>query len=500
MELRRLVNTGLARAVILAAAVVAVATLVRLWIAAGVPLAPDEAYYWIWSQALSPGYFDHPPMVALWIRAGTALAGQTPLGVRLLGPLATAVGSGFLFDAGRILFPGTLFPGARFPGSRRPARWLAGAGVGTISVVLLNATLLVGVGSIIMTPDSPLLLFWTLTLWAMARLIVSGNGTWWLAAGVFAGLAGLSKYTAIFLWVGIGLWAVVVPQGRIWLRRWQPWTAVAIGAALFLPVVVWNASHEWAGLLKQGGRVADWQPARAAGFLAELVGGQVGLATPWIFVLCMIGLGVAARRSWAMRDPRWTLLAALSVPPVAVFLQHAIGDRVQGNWPAIIYPALALAAAVWLAERGRRDWIGASALGFGITVVVYLQVVFGLIPLPPGLDPIALRPARLGCAGAANRGSLPRHQCTLRCRRRLRVGQPTGVDAARIRAGGRCRCALGILRASVRANRGSSRCAVARLSQNRPTRSRDLAAGRAAGFCDPPGRPPRNCGLSGRRG
>jgi 4-amino-4-deoxy-L-arabinose transferase-like glycosyltransferase len=376
---------------ILAAAIVAVATLVRLWIASAVPLAPDEAYYWIWSQALAPGYLDHPPMVALWIRAGTDLAGQTPLGVRLLGPIATAVGSGFLFDTARTLFPGTLFPGTRFPGSRLPSNWLAGVGAGTIAVILLNATLLVGVGSVIMTPDSPLLLFWSLTLWAMARLIVSGNGVWWLAAGAFAGLAALSKYTAVFLWLGIGLWAVLLPQGRVWLRRWQPWAALAIGVALFLPVIVWNASHQWAGLLKQGGRVADWQPARAAGFLAELVGAQVGLATPWIFVLCMIGLGVAGRRSWATRDPAWTLLAALSVLPVVVFLQHAIGDRVQGNWPAIIYPALALAAAVWLAERGRRDWVGASALGFGITVVVYLQVVFGLIPLPPGLDPIALR-------------------------------------------------------------------------------------------------------------
>jgi len=53
--------------VILAAAIVAVVTLVRLWIAAVAPLVPDEAYYWIWSHALASGYLDHPPMVALWI-------------------------------------------------------------------------------------------------------------------------------------------------------------------------------------------------------------------------------------------------------------------------------------------------------------------------------------------------------------------------------------------------------------------------------------------------
>ncbi|HEY0422416.1 MAG TPA: hypothetical protein VGC82_03740, partial [Rhodopila sp.] len=47
------------------AAAIAVVTLIRLVMAAIVPLAPDEAYYWIWSRALAPGYLDHPPMVAL---------------------------------------------------------------------------------------------------------------------------------------------------------------------------------------------------------------------------------------------------------------------------------------------------------------------------------------------------------------------------------------------------------------------------------------------------
>jgi 4-amino-4-deoxy-L-arabinose transferase-like glycosyltransferase len=369
MELRRFRDIGLARAVILAAAGVAAVTLARLWVAASVPLAPDEAYYWIWSQALAPGYFDHPPMVALWIRAGTDLAGITPFGVRMLGPLTAAVASGLLFDAGRLLFPGTR--------------------ADLVAVILLNATLLLGVGSVIMTPDSPLLFFWTATLWTMARLIASGRGAWWLIAGALAGLASVSKYTAVFLWAGIGLWALGAPIGRAWLRRWFPWGGMVIGAGIFAPVVIWNAAHHWAGLLKQGGRVGDWQPSRAFGFLAELIAGQFGLATPWVFILCTIGLGVAARR--IRRDSAWALLAALSLPPVLVFLQHATGDRVQGNWPAIIYPALALAAAGWLAERRRRDWIGASALGFGITGVVYAQALYGLIPLPPSLNPIALR-------------------------------------------------------------------------------------------------------------
>jgi 4-amino-4-deoxy-L-arabinose transferase-like glycosyltransferase len=351
------------------AAALAVVTLVRLVVAATAPLAPDETYYWIWSHALAAGYLDHPPMVALWIRAGTILAGQTALGVRLLGPLAAFVASWMLFDAGRVLFPGTK--------------------AGVAAVLLLNATLLMGVGTVIMTPDSPLLFFWTATLWAVARLAAGGAAGWWLAAGVFGGLALDSKYTALFLWVGIGLWVLLVPAIRPWLRRWQPWAACAIGFLLFAPVLAWNQAHGWVGFIKQGGRVEDWHPSRALGFLGELIGGQIGLATPLVWLLCVAGLWVAGWQAVQRRDAVWSLLAALSVPPALVFLQHVSGDRVQGNWPAIIYPALTIAAGA-LAVR-RSFLTGAVGLGFAITALAYVQATTGLIPLSPHLDPIAMR-------------------------------------------------------------------------------------------------------------
>ena len=365
-----------------AAAALALLTLIRLGVAAAVPLAPDEAYYWVWSRALAAGYLDHPPMVALWIRAGTWLAGDDALGVRLLGPLSAALGSVLLHDAAERLFPG-----------RR---------AGLIAAALLNATLALGVGAVIMTPDTPLLFFWTATLWAAARLAAGGAHSWWLVAGLCAGLAMASKYTAAFLPLGLGLYALwAAPRS---LRRPEPWLGALIAALVFLPVVLWNAEHEWAGFLRQGGRVADWRPERAGRYLAELIGGQLGLATPGVFLLFAAGIAASVRTALRARDNAGSLLAALSVPAALVFLQHAIGDRVQGNWPAILYPAAAVAAA-GLAGRPAappgpfgplkpdvsfwtRLTIPSIGLGLLVAAVAYVHAATGW-PAFPASDPMA---------------------------------------------------------------------------------------------------------------
>ncbi len=363
-------------------AAIAVLTAIRLLVAAWAPLAPDETYYWIWSRALALGYLDHPPMVAVWIKAGTSILGDSPLGIRFLGPISAALGSWLLADAANRLLPGR--------------------GAGPMAAILLNATLLMGVGSVIMTPDTPLIFFWTAALWAASRVPVprspspdtpaTTNGfRWWIATGVFAGLALASKYTAVFLWVGIGAWLLLSPQMRPWLRRPAPWVAALVGGTMVLPVLIWNAGHGWAGLLRQGSRINDWQPERGVQFVAELIGGQAGLVTPGIWALSLAGIVLAIRQALRTRETGWILLAALTVPPTIFFCQHAIGDRVQGNWPAIVYPAAMIAATGLIAPVWVRLYRPAVALGLGLTALAYVQAVSHLIPIPTRIDPIALR-------------------------------------------------------------------------------------------------------------
>lgn len=345
------------RAKVLWPALLVALTGARLLLAAYVPLVPDEAYYRLWALAPAAGYLDHPPLVALCMRLGVAVAGDTAFGLRLLGPLLAGVGSVCLAWAASL--------------------W-AGRAAGIRAAVLLNATLAVGLGSLVMTPDTPLVFFMAIMLLALSRLCAGGAGWLWLLAGLAAGLGLDSKYTAALPVAGVGLWLCAFPAGRRWLLTIWPWLGALLAGLVVAPVLWWNAHHHWASFLKQGGRVEDWHPARMLTFMGELVGGQVGLASPLVFVLFAGGVVLL----WRRRDSFGSLLLCVILCPALVFVQHAVGARVQANWPVVIYPALALAAARW----HPRWWPGAPVLGVLLTGIVVGQAVWAPLRLSPHTD------------------------------------------------------------------------------------------------------------------
>jgi 4-amino-4-deoxy-L-arabinose transferase-like glycosyltransferase len=295
----------------------------RLVAAAVTPLTFDEAYYWMWSKHLAGGYYDHPPMVALVIRAGTLIAGDTELGVRLVSILLALPMSFAIYRTAAILFGGTR--------------------VAASAAILLNATLLAAVGTLIVTPDAPLLVAASFLIFALAKVLETEQGAWWLAVGAAAGAAALSKYTALFFGPAILIWLVVVPKCRHWLC--SPWLYLGglVALLMFAPVILWNADHHWVSFIKQMGRarIEDFRPA----FIAELVPTQIAFATPLVFILGAMGLHALARRQAGALAAR-VLVNVMFWTIVVYFIWHSLHARVEANWFAPVYPAFAIAAAV----------------------------------------------------------------------------------------------------------------------------------------------------------
>jgi len=364
---------------------------VRTWIASHIGLTEDEAYYRLWGVAPALSYLDHPGMTGWLIAAGRAIAGDTALGVRLAAVLAPLLGTLLLWRTARILFDRPTAERAAWIGLAMP---------------------LLAVGGVIMTPDIPSVLTWGLTGWAMAELYRSGDGRWWLAIGLFAGLGLVSKYTNLFAGAGIALWLLLTPANRAWLWRWQPWAGGLIALCGALPPLLWNAAHHWASFDKQFGRVAAGEGITYR-FFGELLGGLIGLLSPAIAVLAVVGIWRAAKV--ARRDlgsPEALLLC--SILPLGLYLLiHSTHDRVQANWPAPLYPAFAILAALALqpAERLLKAFNAmALPIGFAFTGLIYLHALNPLMQLAGDADPTSQTrgwkafaaeiDARRGAAGA----------------------------------------------------------------------------------------------------
>src|SRR5260221_2284322 len=130
----------------------------RLGGAAWVPLTFDEAYSGVWSKHLAGGYYDHPPGVAVVIRLGTMIAGDTELGVRLVSILLALPMSWAVYRTAAILF-----------GGRR---------VAATATLLLNVTPMAAGGTLIVTPDSPLLAASRFVLFCLAKVLEPERGAW----------------------------------------------------------------------------------------------------------------------------------------------------------------------------------------------------------------------------------------------------------------------------------------------------------------------------------
>lgn len=352
------------------AAITIVATALRLALAAILPLVADEAYYWEWSRNLAFGYFDHPPVIAWLIAFGTGIFGDTTLGVRFFPVLCGALAAFALADL---------------------TDRLTGVRASRFAALLLAVTP-VTIGFVLATPDAPLLAAVAMTLMFVVRALDpdatprQSLGAW-IGAGAAIGVAMASKFTAVFVPLALLLACAIHPALRVQLRRPGAYVAVLVASLVMLPVLQWNAQHEWIAFRFQLGHglntVANgswWQRE------LELFGGQIGLVTP-------ILLALLVRAIWRdynpNGEPRRFALAQVALFCLGVFIYSATQRRVEANWPAIGWlPALALLAAatqelrsVW--ER-RAMWLAGA-----LTALVLAHVAFPFLPIASRKDPAA---------------------------------------------------------------------------------------------------------------
>jgi 4-amino-4-deoxy-L-arabinose transferase-like glycosyltransferase len=352
-------------------------TLLRLAIGAVVPLFPDETYYWDWSRTLMPGYFDHPPMIAALVRAGTAIFGNHAIGVRFFSILA---GTGAIYAVALT------------------SRELAGDGAARLAVLLLCCMPLAAVGLILATPDAPMLCAVSWALYAVVHALhVPEEGhsrpatRWWLLAGLAIGLAMASKYTSVLVPLTIALACVLHPRLQNEFGERGPYLAVIVASLVLAPVLYWNWRHDWVSFKFQLGHGLGEPQGGVLGALnreLELLGGQIGLVSPILFFYVVR----AIKRSFEPTpDGLRLVLGVTATGCLLFFVYSATHRRAEANWPAIAWiPAVILLATEPVGSDRSERWLKRGLqLGAMLSAIVCIHAVYPIIPLRADRDQVA---------------------------------------------------------------------------------------------------------------
>ena len=327
--------------------------LLHVLLSAAIGLSVDEAHYALYAAHPAWSYFDHPPLVG-WV--------QWPL-VALNAPVIVLR-----------LIPGALWLATVLIVHRIAERLYVGAGVGALLCLLLAP--LLHVLAIGLLPDT-LLMFFSAALMYQTLLLMQSDAAsaWrhWLVLGALLGLAGLSKYTAIFTAVAVAA-CLVRAHGWQVLRSTKLWVSFVIAVVLVLPVAYWNAQNQWISFTYQAkhGAGGGWQALHVARFLVVQVLAY-GVLLWW---------GWAGVRSVPSGKLRWLL--GFFLVPFAVFAVLSGGGSGLPHWTAPAWVALAPLAGVGLAQalqNSQRGWV-VTAISVQALLCVLLPVVMASGGMP----------------------------------------------------------------------------------------------------------------------
>ena len=309
--------------------------LISLVQAAGTELFDDEAYYWVYSRFLDWGYFDHPPMIAVLIKLGTAiLPGE--LGLRffivLMGTATIALIEYLTQPKDIRLF----------------------------FAIVLNMAVL-QIGGIIAVPDIPLLFFTALFFIAYQAFEQKNTIITALSLAIVIALLLYSKYHGILI-----IFFTILSNPSI-LTRWKSFLVILISVGLFMPHVIWQILH---GLPSINYHLFErLSPPYKLSFTADYLLGQLLLTGPlvgWLIIWAALKNKYANATEKAMY---WSLIGTY-----VLFFLSSFRSRTEANWTILLMAPLIVLSYQFLSQnKNKARWIY-RLLPYSIALVLLVRI------------------------------------------------------------------------------------------------------------------------------
>lgn len=313
-------------------------------------LLPDEAYYWVYSQYMDWGFFDHPPLVAVWVTISNLLFSDE-LGVRFFSAISYSLMLYLVWIT--IDHP-----------SKNKYSWLF--------LLLFASTALLNVYGFITTPDTPLLLFLALFLWAYKLYLTQKNTLiYFILSFAIAGMM-YSKYQGvlILLFILLSNWKLIKDY-KIWL--------VCLGALiLYIPHIHWQYINDFPSI-----RYHLYERASVASYkfeytLMHVVNAIAILGFTFIVIYKAFFKGIKTKNIF------YRGLNAIVLGFFFFFLIASYRGHVQAQWIAPIMLPLILITFNYLVEHKKNIRLFCYLAITNIIIIVFARIILaneGILPV-----------------------------------------------------------------------------------------------------------------------
>lgn len=289
------------------------------------PIHGDEAYYWMWSHHLQTGYYDHPPMIAYMIYFSNFIS-QAEWGMRLANVFSMSIAALYIYKLTKLM---------------------SDEKTALTAILIYASVILTQAGYIVATPDAPLIMFWTLTLYYTYKAYFEEKRMDFFLSGLYAGAMMLSKYSAI-LFVFFVLIFILVKKRSLLLN--PSFYLSALTALLVItPMLYWNYQHDWISFLFQLGHGTTSSYEIRPLLIVEFIAAQFGLFSP---VFAGVLFYFLIKEKLYFKDNRLFFLALSTAIPILFFLYKGMYKHMTPSYSAPAYIAGTILLAIIIHREG----------------------------------------------------------------------------------------------------------------------------------------------------
>ena len=348
----------------------AISAIVRAVLAGWLEFGNDEVYYWTYALYPDWSHFDHPPMVGWVIQLFSLnLLLDSEFFIRLASVVFMTANTYIIYRIGKDI---------------------KDAQTGFYAALLFTASIYAFViTGIFIMPDTPLMLFWLRAFWMAVKVEKKQN---LVLFGLFAGLAMLSKYSGVFLWVGLGLYILIFNRKQ--LKNPYLYISLLLSALCCLPILYWNLQNDFISFTFHSERVGGGA-INISTFGTELAG-EFFYNNPVIFVLAVMAVVAAFKKKIDMDRPTLRLVLCTALPLILVFLGFSLTRPTLPHWNAPAYILLIILIANMMSSKHPnqegsfkipKGILAALSVMLFVVVVGSIEIKTGFIPLDRHTEP-----------------------------------------------------------------------------------------------------------------